>query len=349
MADIDQRTSWGIHAEWLVAYLIQEGVSLSEISAIVGEKISNPDRVYLQIDDYLGLLGWSAKRLSSPHLGMDMAEQATAETFGTLGYLIKNSPNIAVFCEMLEQYQVILMTGMKFSFREIGGLFEVQWQIFRPPSESTRQDVEFSLAAFLNVSRDALGKPFNPKKVSFEHECQLPLKRYEDTFGTNIAFSQQRNSLYFNVEMLDTPLASRDLKLLDIVKSYADSKLSKWQLCDNLIEQAKFIISISLETEGAGVDSVAQSLHVTARTLNRHLRKNGTNYKTIREEVIVALAKQALRESNSSITAIGSKLGYSESSSFVRAFKRLTGTTPVLFRKLSLDKSTQFSQTSSTK
>jgi AraC-like DNA-binding protein len=62
-------------------------------------------------------------------------------------------------------------------------------------------------------------------------------------------------------------------------------------------------------------------------------RQRGTNYKQLREEVIVELAKQSLADTDASITVIGGKLGYSESSAFVRAFKRMTGTTPAAYRK----------------
>jgi AraC-like DNA-binding protein len=40
-----------------------------------------------------------------------------------------------------------------------------------------------------------------------------------------------------------------------------------------------------------------------------------------------------LANTGASITAIGGKLGYTEASAFVRAFKRMTGTTPVAYRK----------------
>jgi AraC-like DNA-binding protein len=77
---------------------------------------------------------------------------------------------------------------------------------------------------------------------------------------------------------------------------------------------------------------LADRLHITRRTLSRRLQREGTNYQRLREEVIVELAKQSLDNSDASITAIAGKLGFSESSAFVRAFKRLVGSTPVAYR-----------------
>ena len=109
--------------------------------------------------------------------------------------------------------------------------------------------------------------------------------------------------------------------------------MQKWQAKEDLVEQTKFLITTSLETEDAGAEPLAKMLHMTTRTLNRHLRQHGTTYRKLREEVIVELAKQSLANTDASITVIGGKLGYTEASAFVRAFKRMAGTTPVAYRK----------------
>jgi len=74
-------------------------------------------------------------------------------------------------------------------------------------------------------------------------------------------------------------------------------------------------------------------LHITTRTLNRHFQQHGTTYKKLREEVIVELAKESLANTDASIIAIAGKLGYAETSAFVRAFKSMTGTKPAAYRK----------------
>jgi AraC-like DNA-binding protein len=330
---VKHQANWGIHVEWLADYLLRNGITLDEISATVGHQIDDATRVYLPIDDYLNLFGWSAKRLSAPHLGLDIADEVQAESFGILGYLLKNAPTVAAYCEMLERYQFVLMTGMQFSFRTTGRHFEVHWQIFRPPSEGVRHDIEFSLAAFVKLLRDALGDSIVPRNVAFSHACEEPRYRYAKMFGSDVLFNQDQDCLFFSANLLGMPLSDSDPRLLTILKEHADTQPEQWEVNENLIEQAKFIITTSLETQDAGAETLARMLHITTRTLNRHLRQRGTNYKKLREEVILELAKQSLADTDANITVIGGKLGYSESSAFVRAFKRMTGTTPAAYRK----------------
>lgn len=333
MAASHNQGNWGIHVEWLVGYLLQAGISLEEISAAAGHRIDDATDVYLPVDGYLRLFGWSANRLSAPHLGLDIADLAKAESFGILGYLLKNAPTVAVYCEMLERYQPVLMTGMQFTFRTTGRQLEVQWEVFRPSSEGVRHDVEFSLAAFVKLLRDALGESICPRKVFFSHACQEPQGRYARTFGASVFFDQDQNCLFFDANLLGMPLSDGDPQLLAILREHAETRLEQWAASEDLIEHAKFFITASLDAQDAGVDNLARMLHTTPRTLNRYLREKGTNYKSLREEVIVELAKQSLANTNAGITTIAGKLGYTESSAFIRAFKRMAGITPAAYRK----------------
>ena len=325
--------TWGLLVHWLVDYMLQHGISFEEIKEAVGCDVSDPAHCFLLIDDYLSLLGWSAKRLSAPHLGLDVADQVQPETFGILGYLLRNSRNVATLCDMVTRYQPLFMRGMKFSFRQYDELFEIQWEIFRSPSESVRQDVEFSLAAFLQTIRVGLGESIFPLKTRISHPCVEPIARYQKTFGPDVSFEQEKNCIIFSADVLEMPLNESDPVLLDILKNQADVMLQEWQDTESFVGQARLHIATSLEEENAGAETVANRLHITTRTLNRQLQREGTNYQRLREEVIVELAMQSLAESDASVTAIGGKLGYSESSAFVRAFKRMTGTTPVAYRK----------------
>ena len=243
MTTVEHLANWGIHVEWLVDYLLRNGITLDEISATVGHRIDEATQVYVPIDDYLNLLGWSAKRLSAPHLGLDIADKAKAESFGILGYLLKNSPTVAVYCEMLERYQFVLMTGMEFSFRTNGRQFEVQWQIFRPPSEGVRHDIELSLAAFVKLLRDALGNAIVPRKAFFSHACEEPRARYETLFGSDVLFNQDQNCLFFSKNVLGMPLSDSDPQLLAILREHADTRLEQWRTNENPVEQAKFLIT----------------------------------------------------------------------------------------------------------
>jgi AraC-like DNA-binding protein len=78
---------------------------------------------------------------------------------------------------------------------------------------------------------------------------------------------------------------------------------------------------------------VAERLAMTPRTLHRKLQSQNTSFRKLRDDVLVKKAKRLLAQDGIPIAEVSFLLGYSEVSTFYRAFKRWTGTVPSLWRE----------------
>lgn len=94
------------------------------------------------------------------------------------------------------------------------------------------------------------------------------------------------------------------------------------------------VLAITRELDGGtpSIESVASSLGLSPRTLARRLDAQGMSYRELRDEARRRLAVKHLLE-GVSIDEIAIRLGFSEGSSFHRAFKRWTGLTPSEYRR----------------
>lgn len=81
------------------------------------------------------------------------------------------------------------------------------------------------------------------------------------------------------------------------------------------------------------LEEMAGVLGVSALSVQRALRAEGTAYRRIVESVRRDLAIAHLRRGNATIEAIAAELGYAEPRSFTRAFRQWTGTSPLRFRR----------------
>ena len=77
--------------------------------------------------------------------------------------------------------------------------------------------------------------------------------------------------------------------------------------------------------------SVARALGVSARSLRRRLSEEGTLYNAVVDEALSALAIWLLVDEQRTIQEVSHELAFSDASTFCRAFKRWTGTTPKQF------------------
>ncbi len=78
---------------------------------------------------------------------------------------------------------------------------------------------------------------------------------------------------------------------------------------------------------------VARELHVSDRTLRRHLAAEGSSFQEILSSQRFAMAAQLLTATGSSVQDIAMRLGYSDASNFGHAFRQWTGMSPRQYRQ----------------
>jgi AraC-like DNA-binding protein len=80
-------------------------------------------------------------------------------------------------------------------------------------------------------------------------------------------------------------------------------------------------------------ESLAASLNLSQSTLRRRLKKEGTTYRAVLQEVRCTLAGNMLEDGSMTLNEISFLLGFAELSAFSRAFKRWTGVAPSEYRE----------------
>ena len=80
------------------------------------------------------------------------------------------------------------------------------------------------------------------------------------------------------------------------------------------------------------LEKVALELHMSTRSLQRHLMRQGIQYSQVVDQARLDLAMHLLRRPGMPIGDIAHQLGYADAGSFSRAFSRWTGTSPRTFR-----------------
>ncbi len=80
------------------------------------------------------------------------------------------------------------------------------------------------------------------------------------------------------------------------------------------------------------VRSIAEALHLSPRSLQRHLADEGSCYDLLLNQCRQNLALLHMNDQQSSLNEIAYLLGFSDTDCLSRAFKRWTGLTPEQYR-----------------
>ena len=110
-------------------------------------------------------------------------------------------------------------------------------------------------------------------------------------------------------------------------------QLSEFQNSASISERVRAALYRAIPADQATAEHVAGTLSMTARTLQRRLQAEGTSFKALVNITRAGLAKTYLRTTDLPLAEISFLLGYAEPSSFNRAFREWTKTTPETYRR----------------
>jgi AraC-like DNA-binding protein len=76
------------------------------------------------------------------------------------------------------------------------------------------------------------------------------------------------------------------------------------------------------------LDDLARRLNVSARTIDRHLKKENVRFRELSQRVRVERACELLAAPGATVAQVALSLGFSDARNFSRAFRRVTGASP---------------------
>jgi AraC-like DNA-binding protein len=132
---------------------------------------------------------------------------------------------------------------------------------------------------------------------------------------------------------LHTPVVGGDRKLCAILEKQALELLDDLPRVGELSRRVQEAISAELRGGNPSAENVAEKLGVHPRTLSRRLQAEGTSHQQLLDQLRFELAERYLRERGLSIGEVAYLLGYADTSSFNKAFKRWTGSAPKRYRQ----------------
>ncbi len=98
-------------------------------------------------------------------------------------------------------------------------------------------------------------------------------------------------------------------------------------------DSVKAFLSLMIENDEApSVKRVIAAAGMSARTFQRQLNDEGTNFSELLADTRRSETLKRLKQGNLTIAAIATDLGYSDQAAFTRAFRRWTGVPPSRFR-----------------
>ena len=169
-----------------------------------------------------------------------------------------------------------------------------------------------------------------------EHPAPPDISEYARTFDPlPIEFGAPFSGFVFDAACLDERLVSADIGLHQVVCGHADLKLEELSRARQFTSRVRSALAAELSGGTPSITRIASHLHMSPRTLERKLEREGAKFSTLLEEMRRELATRYVQNQRLELTEIAYLLGFSQTACFYRAFKRWTGETPLGYRRSS--------------
>jgi len=307
-----------------------DGDELLSLAGIDRESVEHPDG---EVSVSQMHAFWkNAFRLSNdPFLGMHTAQHTEIGDYKCLDYLTLHAGSVGASIQNICRYTALINTWINWEIQERDD--EISVCMTSNAGEISPQAYEFIFSIVIKRMRQVTTENWVPKCVCFPFQSPVDLQPHDNYFRTTIRYDAPVGELLISPKNWSEPLLTSDQQLMSVLDEHARMLLAQRARPDDFVGQVRKEIIRELHGGEPLRNRVAEKLDMSPRTLQRRLDKQGVVYADLVAEVRMTVAKNKLQACDLSLSEIGFLLGFSEQSSFNRAFKRWTRKTPQEYRR----------------
>lgn len=324
----------------LVRELGADPRSLLERHEIEPRYIRDPDH-YIDCRSFIELLEDCSTAFNDPLFGLHLAELQEPDVYGCVTALSRAASTVREAINSLIEF--IPVTHSPAAVQELiegEKIAELRWSVRADLGFNKQANYQAALMT-LKLLRQVGGRNFHPSYVNLAVDARhRDIDEIERRLGCRFHSGACENAIAFPIEVLEQPVASANRLLYKLLGGYlAKVKIARRT---SLGDRVQDYVRSSLPTGNCTIERCAQKMGMSVRTMQAKLGESKLSFSDILEEQRVELAKAYLEQEHYSLDDIAANLGYSEQSSFGRAFRRWTDMTPKRYRQHCLQVGDEF-------
>ena len=277
------------------------------------------------------LLRLAEETVGDPSLGIDVARQMHGTALHAVGYAWLSSATLGEACRRFARYMRVLTELWTMRIEEGSGGVRIAFLFAgaQPPAVWVH---DWLAAGFVRLCRITYGEAFTPLDVTVVRSAPDPRAPFDEWFRCPIVWGAARASVLCRREDLAQPLPTSNPDVALANERVALEYLERLDRSDIVAQVRRRILEL-LPSGPPTQMEIARALALSPRTLHRRLAEAKTSFAELLDETRRELASGYLQRTDYSVAEVAYLVGFAEVSSFNRAFRRWTGSSPSAVRR----------------
>ena len=312
------------------------GVDTHEILAAAGLSraiVEDPDE---RIPAQSALALWEELRTRAGDAALQLDAPSTLPfgAYRVIDYIVGASATVGDGVRRFADYFCLIADGRSLVVREEEGEHRLVYAL-ADGRAAPGVFVDYLFAALIIRIRMKIRTAIRVQRVELRHAAPADPAPYAACFRAPVIFDATADRLVFDDEEWHAPMDHPDEALAHVLEQHARMLAAKrtgaTDETDDFVRDVRRAVTAALPEE-ANAAAVAKQLCVSVRTLQRKLDAAGTTFRDVCDDARRALAEGYLTDPAVSIAEVAFLLGFSDQTSFHRAFRRWTGAAPGVWR-----------------
>lgn len=319
--------------------LLESGVSINRVAQVAGideAVFRSRDRflVGADLDSFMVVAG---KLTGRTDLGFELGRRIKMNSHDVLGYGLLSCASIHEFLSMAARHYHLMDETWTLRYRRY---FSGGECIYAPCAKMSRGALHFIMEMLAVAHQNHIHLLLGGTEPAYDIHLSMPapayVHRFEELAPARFYFHESAAPsvrVVMGPDLLDRTLALSDAEVVRTVDARC-SALGK-RLQSPSLSCTEQVTMMLREAQGAPptLKDLAAYFHVSARTMDRQLKKEGWGYRELAEKVRFERACAMLSTASPSIGEVAQQLGFSDAANFSRAFKRVVGVHPSEYQR----------------
>lgn len=224
-----------------------------------------------------------------------------------------------------------LIGPVSLEIKEFEEIVQIQYFFEQREKELPRFAVLNEQLMLINLLNKGIVKKISPVSVISPFEYgELLIKEINSTIN-----KAKQNEIIFSMKDLKKPFLTANNIMVEYLEPQLKQKLAemKSEIFETFTSRVQKKLFQLIPSGQFGLENVAEEFGISGRTLQRNLSAENTSFNQLVKDIQKIMTFNYLEAKELSIDEIAYLVGYTELSSFYRAFKKWTGKTVSQYQK----------------
>lgn len=228
-------------------------------------------------------------------------------------------------------YFSLLQDSSEMTFSVDDQFATIGYRILDPSIWPRSSDAEFTLGIVSKLIRSVVKYEWRHAEVVFELDSPRWGHGISDYLQTNCGYGGVRNMIRIPVSWLNLPVGLKSENLA--LRRALNEQVVVQRRSTPIEELVRYLVFKSIGIADVDQTTIAKEMGMSRRTLRRKLERKESSFQVIVDQCrMEATVLELQRRPDASIAELAVQLGYTEHSSFTRAFRRWNEMSPQQYR-----------------